>query len=261
MSISAIVRPLTTFFSSLALLSTLLAGWVAAADITVSAAMSLKGAFEEIGRSYETRHPGSKVHFNFGASGDLARQIAGGAPIDIFAAAAQRDMDDLAARGLIQSATCAVFAGNTLVVLAPKRGGNLKSFPDLRNPSVKRVAVTNPKTSPAGRYASQAFAHYRVAGEVKNKLIYAENVRQVMDYVARGEVDAGVVFGSDAVVRAHEVVVAATAAPESHELILYPIAVTKDSRRAADAVRFIAVVLSDEGQHILKKHGFIRLRQ
>lgn len=260
MAIPMMMRPLTTFFSSLALLSTLLTGSVAAADITVSAAMSLMGAFEEIGRAYEIRHPGSKVRFNFGASGDLARQIAGGAPIDAFASAAQKDMNDLAVKGLIAPATRANFTRNSLVLVTPKQGPRLAAFGDLASASVKRIAITNPKTSPAGRYAMETLSYYLVAEATKSKLIFAENVRQVMDYVARGEVDAGIVFASDAAARPRDSMIATVAAAESHETIMYPVAVTKSSPNPAAASAFIATLLSVEGQSILRRHGFASMK-
>lgn len=231
-----------------------------AGEITVSAAMSLKGAFEEIGRRYEQKHPGMKVRFNFGASGDLARQIAGGAPIDVFASAAPKDMDAVAAKGLIVPSTRANFIGNSLVLVTPKRGPIVASFADLASPTVKRIAATNPKTSPAGRYAAEVLAYYRVANAIKDKLVFAENVRQAMDYIARGEVDAGIVFASDAAVRPRDCLIVATAAAESHETIRYPIAVVKTSSQAASASAFISAVLAADGQTILRRHGFAAIK-
>lgn len=231
-----------------------------AGEMTVSAAMSLKGAFEEIGKLYERKHPGMKVRFNFGASGDLARQIAGGAPIDIFASAAQKDMDDLAAKGLIALSTRTNFISNSLVLVAPKQRPRITSFADLASPAARRIAVTNPKTSPAGRYAAEMLVYYRVADAIKDKLVFAENVRQVMDYVARGEVDAGIVFASDAAARPRDCLIVATAAAESHETIRYPIAAVKTSPQAASASAFISTVLAAEGQTILRRHGFVAVK-
>ncbi len=106
---------MTNHLKAFAVSALLLCSFTAASagEITVSAAMSLKGAFEEIGKLYERKHPGMKVRFNFGASGDLARQIAGGAPIDVFASAAPKDMDAVAAKGLIAPSTRANFIGNS----------------------------------------------------------------------------------------------------------------------------------------------------
>ena len=106
----------------------------AAEELTVSAAISLKNAFEDIGRQFEKSHPGIKVLFNFGASGDLARQIEAGAPVDVFASAALKDMDDLDRQGLIRPGSKTNFAGNTLVLIVPNRSTiPVKSFQDLKD--------------------------------------------------------------------------------------------------------------------------------
>jgi molybdate transport system substrate-binding protein len=91
---------------------------------------------------------------------------------------------------------------------------------------------------------------------VKDRLIFAENVRQVLDYVARGEVDAGMVYSTDALVRAKEVKIVAEAPTESHQPVIYPIAVVKGSTKEAMAREFISVVTSKEGKRVLEKYGF-----
>ena len=224
-------------------------------EVTVSAAISLKNAFEEIGKMYEARHPETKVLFNFGASGDLVRQIAGGAPVDVFASAAQKDMDDMSTKGLALPGTRVDFAKNSVVLVVP-RNGKIKSFEDLATERIKRIAVGNPKTVPAGRYAAEVFDYYKLTSAIKDKLIYAENVRQVLDYVARGEVDAGVVYATDAAVRSAEVSVAAEAPESSHKPVVYPIAAVKGTKDEAAAKAFIDAVRSNEGMMILKKYGF-----
>ena len=109
-------------------------------ELTVSAAVSLKDAFNEIAELYEKR-TGTKIHFNYGASGALQKQIESGAPADIFASAGAKQMDELASRNLIVPDTRTDFAGNSLVLIIPAKGMTLSSFSDLSNPSVKKVAV------------------------------------------------------------------------------------------------------------------------
>ena len=156
-------------------------------ELTVSAAISLKNAFEDIGRQFEKSHPGVKVLFNFGASGDLARQIEAGAPVDVFASAALKDMDELDRKGLIRSGSKMDFAGNTLVLVFPNHSPIPgKSLQDLKDGRIQRIAIGNPKTVPAGRYAQEVLTRLQLWEILKNKLILAENVRQVLDYVARG---------------------------------------------------------------------------
>jgi molybdate transport system substrate-binding protein len=224
-------------------------------ELTVSAAISLKNAFEEIGKLYEVKYAGTKVFFNFGASGDLARQIVGGAPVDVFASAAQKDMDDIDAKGYILPGSRVDFVKNTVVLITPKTG-LVTSFADLTSNRVKRIAAGNPKTVPAGRYAAEVFDYYKISGAIKDKLIYAENVRQVLDYVARGEVDAGIVYATDAAVRSAETHVVSEAPAESHKPVVYPIAVVKGTKNESDAKSFVEMVCSEQGSAILKKYGF-----
>ncbi len=232
-----------------------------AREITVSAAISLKNAFKEIGKVFESRHKGTKVVFNFGASGDLIRQIEGGAPVDVFASAAQKDMDEMEKKGFILSGSRVSFAANTVTLVAPVNSElRIKSFKDLRMDKIKKVAVGNPKTVPAGRYAEEVFLYYNVLSNIRDKLVFAENVRQVLDYVARGEVDAGIVYSTDALVRSKEVKIVATAPEASHKPVIYPIAVVKGTKNEKAAKDFISLVISQEGRKILEKYGFKAVR-
>lgn len=225
-------------------------------DLTVSAAISLKNAFEEVGRLYESKQ-GVKVTFNFGASGDLVKQIAGGAPVDVFASAAQKDMDGADKQGFILSSTRADIAANSVVLIVPAGGkSTLKSFEGLAAADIKKIAIGNPKTVPAGRYAEEVFTYYKLLSAVKEKFIFTENVRQVLDYVVRGEVDAGVVYATDAAAKASEVAVITIAPETSHKPVIYPAAVIKGSKNEPRARAFIALVRSAEGQKILQKYGF-----
>jgi len=225
-------------------------------EILVSAAISLKNAFAEIGALYEKR-TGVKVRFNLGASGLLQKQIESGAPVDVFASAGEKQMDAIQSQGLILAATRRTFARNALVlVVSPQTKLQIRSFADLGRPEVERIAVGNPKTVPAGQYAREALTSLKLWGRLQTRLVLAENVRQVLDYVVRGEADAGLVYASDVAAARGEAVIAAYAPKDSHSAILYPIAVVKDSRRRSDAQHFIDLTLRSEGQAILKKYGF-----
>ncbi len=229
--------------------------------ITVSAAISLKDAFNEIGELYRSK-TGKGINFNFGASGALQQQIETGAPVDVFASAAQRQMDELADKNLIDAATRRDFARNTLVLIVPKHSTlNLTAFSDLNRPEAMKIAVGNPKTVPAGQYTEQVFEKTGLNPTLKPKIIFAEHVRQVLDYVVRGETDAGVVYATDALVAGETIRVAATAPDDAHDPILYPIALVKDGRQKRTALAFVDVVLSDEGQNILQKYGFASASQ
>jgi molybdate transport system substrate-binding protein len=225
-------------------------------ELIVSAAVSLKDAFNEIAELYR-KQTNAIVRFNFGASGTLQKQIESGAPVDVFASAGAKQMDQLASKGVIDATTRKDFAGNHLVLIVLSARSGISSFSDLSKAEVKKIAAGNPKTVPAGQYTEQTLTQLKLLPQIQPKLIYAEDVRQVLDYVIRDEVDAGVVYSSDAQVAGDKVRVAAQAPDDSHDRILYPIAVLKESRKRDAARKFIDLVLSSEGQSILAKQGFV----
>jgi molybdate transport system substrate-binding protein len=230
-------------------------------NLTISAAASLKDAFNQIGSLYKTE-TGRVVNFNFGASGVLQKQIETGAPIDIFASAGGKEMDSLAAIGLIDAETRHNFARNTLVLVAPSESKlNLITFADLAKPDVQKIAVANPKTVPAGQYTEQLFNELDLEEAVQPKLVQAEDVRQVLDWVVRGEADAGIVYATDARVAGEKARVVATAPEDSHLPILYPVAIIKNSQQKQAAQEFVDLVLSAEGQAILQKYGFVSVSE
>jgi len=226
-------------------------------EITVSAAISLKNVFEEIRKLFEEKYKGVKVTFNFGASGDLVRQIDGGAPVDVFASAAQKDMDEAEKRGLIVPDSRVNFAGNSIVLIIPADSKlGIQTFQDLRHNQVKKIAAGNPKTVPVGRYAEEVFVHFKLFTVIKEKLIYAEHVRQVLDYVARGEVDAGVVYMTDAIVRAKDVRIITTATENSHKPVIYPAAVVSKTGKRGIAEAFVIFLASEESRKVFEQYGF-----
>lgn len=229
-------------------------------EILVSAAISLKNAFEEIGSMFE-KQTGIRVRFNLGASGLLQRQIEAGAPVDIFASAGEKQMNELQAQGLILSETRRDLARNVLVLIVPTRSQlSLHSFAELVRPEVVRVTIGNPKTVPAGQYAEEALRNLKLWDNLQSRLVLAENVRQVLDYVARGEAEAGIVYASDVSAAHGKTVLAAYAPKGSHGPILYPIAVVKGTGNLGYARRFIDLTLSNSGQAVLGKYGFLSSR-
>lgn len=236
-----------------ALLALAMAGHAAAADITVSAAASLNNAFREAAAAYEASHPGDKVLLNFGASDALVAQIAKGAPVDMFASADQEAMDK--ARSYLAQGTRRDFASNRLVVAVPV-GSSLqwRTLADLGQPGVKRLTTGNPASVPAGRYSKAALEKAGLWQALEGKFVFATNVRQSLDYIARGEADAGLVYQTDVASQAGKVravLAVPTAAP-----IAYPLAVLKDAPNTAGARGFAEFILSAGGQAILARHGF-----
>jgi len=230
---------------------------VRAQDMTLSVAVSLKEATEELGRQFMTAHPGVTLHYNFGASGDLQKQIEAGAPVDVFLSAAQRQMDELEKQRLIASDTRRAFARNVLTVVKPAESKLDVGKPaDLLEPRVGRIAVGNPKSVPAGQYAEESLRALGLWERLQPKLVFAENVRQVLDYVARGEVDAGFVYTTDAATRAQGVKEAFRPPEDSYRPVIYPGAVVAASKQAALGRAFLDLLGSPQGRTVLSRFGF-----
>jgi molybdate transport system substrate-binding protein len=228
-----------------------------AADLIVSAAASLTNAFTDIGREYEKARPGSRVLLNYAGSGQLLQQMARGAPVDVFASADQETMDKAEKQNLIVRGTRRDFVSNKLVVVVPADSRlDLNALDGLRGAEVKRVALSNPETVPVGRYSKQVLEAAGLWDALKDKTISTTNVRQSLDYVARGEVDAGFVYLTDALILPGRVKVSFEAPPAAP--ILYPIAAVKGNGNEDRARDFIAFVGGDPAQKILQKYGFGR---
>lgn len=226
---------------------------VVAQTLTVSAASSLSDAFKALAPRFEAARPGVKLRLNFAASGVLLQQIAHGAPVDVFASADTDTLDRAEAQRLIATGTRRDFAANALVLVAPA-GSTLTALPELAGHRVKRIALGKPASVPAGRYAQQALEHAGLWAALQPRFVQGDNARQVLDYVARGEVDAGFVFRTDAATAGDRVRQVATVG--GHVPIRYPAAVVADSRHAALAREFVNFLVSTEAQAVLARHGF-----
>lgn len=226
-----------------------------AGEITVSAAASLTNAFKDIAQSFEAQNSGTKVRLNFGASGALLQQIEKGAPVDVFASADQETMDQATQKNLIVSVSRRDFARNTLVLVVPSDSRlKLHHLGDLTQAGVTKVAIGNPASVPVGRYTRSALETANLWTAVNAKAINTQNVRQSLDYVARGEVEAGFVYATDAAIMPNKVKVAFTVPLK--QSIHYPIAVASDSGSRSEAQSFVNFVLSPNGQAILSRYGF-----
>ena len=226
-----------------------------AAEITVSAAASLSNAFKEIAAQYEKQYPQDKIRLNTAASGTLLQQVLQGAPVDILAFADQETMDKAAAEGVIDTKTRRDFALNSLVIAAPLNSKlRINKLGDLESERFDRIALGNPASVPGGRYSKAVLEKAGLWQALQPKIITTQHVRQSLDYVARGEVDAGFVYNTDAALMKDKVKVLKTVPTEKP--VSYPIAVTKQSKAAAEAKRFAAYVLSPKGRAVLNKYGF-----
>jgi len=225
-------------------------------DLTVSAAISLKDALDAIKQAYASRVPGVSLSMNYGASGTLQLQIEQGAPVDVYISAAPRQMDALQAKKLLLEGTRRDLLRNGIVLIVPKGSTlGLTSFQDLLKPEVEKVALGEPVVVPAGKYAQEVLTHYGIYNHVNAKAVLAKDVRQVLTYVETGDVDAGIVYTTDAL-SSSKVKIVAKAPPESHEPVIYPVGVIKTTKDPAAAKAFEAFLSGPQARAIFEKYGF-----
>jgi molybdate transport system substrate-binding protein len=223
-----------------------------ASEILVSAASDLTGAFKEIGALYE-KESGNRVILNFGSSGILAQQIEGGAPIDLFASANKRFVDDLERKGLIVPETKRVYAIGRIVLATPKGSARINSLGDLLRPEIKRIAIANPSHAPYGMAAKEAMEKAGVWEKVKDKIVLGENVRQALQYVETGNVDVAIaalalVKGSD---MNYE-----TIPQELHSPIEQTMAVIKGGKSQKGGRGLADFINGPRGRAVLERYGF-----
>jgi molybdate transport system substrate-binding protein len=231
-------------------------------SITVSAAISLKDALDELGPIFQVQQhrknggSGTAVTYNYGGSGTLARQIEQGAPVDVFFSAAEKQMDELAAQGLIVADTRRDLVGNALVLIVPSQATPVvHNFQELTGSAVKTIALGETSTVPAGMYARQTLEHLSLFAAVEKKIVYAKDVRAVLTYVETGNADAGLVYQTDANTST-KVRVIAVAPADSHDPILYPAAVLRDAKDKTAARAFVEFLQGPDARAVFQKYGF-----
>jgi molybdate transport system substrate-binding protein len=232
-----------------------LAAPLRAAELQVSAAASLSNAMNEVGAAF-TRAHGTPVRFNFAGSGTLAMQIREGAPVDVFVSADELRMDALDRAGLIVRSTRRSILSNVLVVVVPIDSRlAIPSVQTLNTPAVGRLAVADPQRVPAGTYAMRYLERLRLWEGIAPKTIPTENVRATLAAVESGNVDAGIVYRTDAMISRH-VRIAATLDGPLAPAISYPAAVLRDSAWPAAATQFVNYLTSPAARAIFARYGF-----
>lgn len=225
-------------------------------ELTVSAAISLKDSLDEIAQIYHAEMPDAVIHFNYGASGTLQRQVEEGAPVDIFVSASPSQMDALEYKGLVLAGTRKDLVKNSIVLIVPAGKTIITSFMDLTKPEAKIIAIGEPQTVPAGKYAQEVLTHLGLYDQLKPKFVLAKDVRQVLTYVATGNADAGIVYATDAKT-SDKVSVVATAPEDSHSPVIYPVAVLRGSQNVPAAKAFVEFLLEQKARAVFQKFGFL----
>ena len=224
-------------------------------SLTISAASSLKDSMEEIKQAYLKENPNVNVTYNFGASGSLQLQIEQGAEVDLFLSAAVRQMDALKDKELIMEDTRKNLLGNRIILVIPEDSVSITDFKDLAGDKVKKVALGEPKSVPAGQYGEEVLKKLDLLDVVKPKVVYGNNVKEVLTWVETGNADAGIVYETDAIA-SHKVKIAAIAPEGSYTPVVYPAAVLKDTKNMDAAKAFINYLYSPKAKPIFEKYGF-----
>jgi molybdate transport system substrate-binding protein len=225
-------------------------------NLTVSAAASLANVLKEINILYTQNESNVTVTTNFASSGTLETQIENGAPVDLFISAAPTQMDNLQKKELLLNDTRTDLLNNKVVVVVPVDSTlGITSFNDLASDTVKKIAIGDPKSVPAGTYAQQAFDQLGITAKIQPKEVLAGDVTQVLTYVESNNVDAGIVYATDAMTST-KVKVVASAPAEINAKIVYPAAVIKGSKNPDVARTYLNFLSGPQAKAVFEKYGF-----
>lgn len=222
--------------------------------LTVSAAASLTDAMNDIAEMFMEKYPEVQVDYNFGGSGALQQQIIQGAPADLFFSASEEHFRTVVDEGRIDNKNAIEFLANELVLVTPEENDTVSSFADLNE--AEQIAVGTPESVPAGAYSVETFESLGMLEALEDKLVYTEDVRAVLTYVETGNVDAGLVYRTDAKT-SDEVEIADTAPSDAHDRIVYPIGLINDSKNPETAQEFYEFIQSEEALEVFKNYGFV----
>ncbi|MCC5627241.1 molybdate ABC transporter substrate-binding protein [Nostoc sphaeroides] len=225
-------------------------------SITVSAASSLKDALQDIKILYQQSKSNINISYNFGASGALQQQIEQGAPADIFISAGKKQVDALEQKGLLLAGSRTNLANNTLVLIVAQDVFGITSFANLTDSKIKKIAIGEPRSVPAGQYGEEVLKNLKLYDQLKSKFVFGNNVRQVLAAVESGNAQAGIVYATDAKT-SNKVKVVVTADEKLHSPIVYPVAVIKGSKNISAAKQFVQFLSGSQAKTVLRKYGFI----
>ncbi len=249
------------FLSTLCCLSLLLTGCSSSTkkedktiELNISAAASLKEAMADLEAAYTSKNPEVSFVINYGSSGSLQQQIEQGAPCDLFISAGEKQMTALEEEGLLLDGTNKDLVKNSLV-LVTSNDSKISSIDSLNSDAVSKIALGEPSSVPAGKYADETLTSLAIKDSLNNKLVFAKDVKEVLAWTAFGNADAGFVYLSDAL-SSDGVKIVETISEEYHSPITYPVAIIKDSDDIDAAKAFEDFLFTDEAQEIFEKYGY-----
>ncbi|MGD1804935.1 molybdate ABC transporter substrate-binding protein [Dapis sp. BLCC M126] len=230
-------------------------------NLTVSAAASLKDVMTEIKPIYEQEKTNVSLTLNLASSGSLRQQIEQGAPVDLFISASPSHINMLQEKGIIIDESPRNLLKNQMVLIVPQENtASVNTFQDLTKDPISKISIGEPKSVPAGRYGKEVLTSLGIYEAVEPKIVFAKNVRQIVNYVATGNIDAGIVYRTDTNA-SEEVKIVANAPEKSHTPVVYPIAIIKDSKNIEAAKQLEEFMFTPEVKAVFEKYGFITLEK
>ncbi len=227
--------------------------------LTIVAANSLREAFRKVLPLYETQYPETNLRIIYGPSQTLRNQIEQGAPVDVFLPSLVDEIDQLQKKGLILDGSKRIYAGTSLVLITGATlPASITSIQDLHSASVRRLAIGDPKTSSVGKVAAQFLKSSQLEPKLKSQYVFGEHSRAVLDLVANGEAEVGIVYRTDAAL-SKKVRILDTTPVESHEPVQYGVALPWTAKNISGAGDFVQFLLTPPVQELLQQYGFDRV--
>jgi molybdate transport system substrate-binding protein len=224
-------------------------------ELIVGAAMSLKDVTTDLATAYKAANPSVTLTFTYASSGALQNQIMEGAPIDVFMSAAVLQMRNLEERGLIYGQSRNLVTNKVVLIVPSESTASIRGFRDVTDNSIAKLGVGDPASMPLGAYARDIFTALGIADAVFQKAVLGNDVRQVLTWVEMGEVDAGVVFMTDAMTT-NRVRVVEIADSSLHTPSINPVGIIASSSHTKEAQKFVDYLFSNEARAIFERHGF-----
>ncbi len=227
--------------------------------LTIAAANSLRDAFRKVLPLFEAEHPELTVRVIYGPSQTLRKQILEGAPVDVFLPSLLEEIDQLETNGLLIHGTKHVYAGTSLVLITSTSfPAPIGSIQDLQTVPIRRIAIGDPKTSSVGKVAIQFLKYSKLDPQLKSQYVFGEHSRAILDLVANGEAEIGVVYQTDAVT-SKKVRILDTAPVGSHTPVQYGVALPWTAKNISGADSFVEFLRTSQIQTLLQEYGFDRI--